>query len=111
MRAYRIDDLTPQDVALLKERLNALHLAGSVEGMYWLPVAAEHLSPLQREHLPLCGPYALALEVEEDCLHLELLVRARNQLRCACVHYASPELRAHMLQYMDDMLRELHIPA
>ena len=109
MRIYRIDDLAPADVAALETHLQALELHSGMEGMYWLPVGQSHLSAVQREHVQDCGPYAMALEVTEDALQLELLVRARNKIRCECVHYASPELEAHMMRYVDDTLRQLGI--
>ena len=42
-------------------------------------------------------------------LPLELLVRARGRLRCDCVHYAGPELRAHMIAYLEQLLVDLGI--
>lgn len=110
MRSYRIEDLTEKDVAALRTRLEALELHSGMDDMYWLPVGEQHLSAVQHEHAAQCGPYAMALELTEDALHLELLVRARNKLRCECVHYASPELEAHMMRYVDDTLRQLNIP-
>ena len=109
MRSYRIDDLTPEDVQAVKARLDALELGAGMEGVYWLPVGTAHLSPLQQEHTDTCGPHVMALEVEEDFLQLELLVRARNTLRCGCMHYAAPELQRHMMDYVDGLLRELRI--
>ena len=52
----------------------------------------------------------MALECEETSLRLELLVRARGRIRCECVAYASPELQRHMMGYITDTLKELHIP-
>lgn len=110
MRSYHIDDLTENDVTALKAHFNALEIHGGMDGMYWLPVGEQHFSDVQREHLAQCGPYAMALELTHDALHLELLVRARSQLRCECVHYATPELQAHMMRYVDDTLQHLGIP-
>jgi len=36
-------------------------------------------------------------------------VRAQGKLRCSCVAYATPEQRAHIMDYMDNLLRELDI--
>lgn len=110
MRSYHIDDLSENDLTALKARLEAMNLHSGMDGMYWLPVGEQHLSAVQREHAAQCGPYVMALELTDDALCLELLVRARNKLRCECVHYASPEVQAYMMHYVDDTLRQLHIP-
>ncbi len=56
-----------------------------------------------------CGPHVFGLEVEEDSLRMELLVRAKNRMRCDCVHYAGPELRASMIAWLEQMLTDLGI--
>ncbi len=114
MRKYVIDELPPDHVRRLGQRLQAKGLAAGLEGMFWLPVPEDMLTPEQREHLDSCGPYALGLELlngpDEGAVHLELLVRARSQLRCSCIAYASPELRHAVIEQLDAMLRELDIP-
>ncbi len=109
MRLYCIEDLYPEHVQRLAAALKERGLAGSMEGLYWLPAPKELLGPEQLEH-PDCGPHCLALELEEDRLRLELLVRSRVILRCSCVSYATPQLRAHMMDWLDQLLRELDIP-
>ena len=109
MRTYRISDLTTQDMAALCKRLEAMDLASSMDGLYWLPVPQDMLSEEQAEHQDECGPYAMGLECDDDWISLELLVRARSKLRCSCVHYAAPELRAHMMDYLDGLLAELGV--
>jgi hypothetical protein len=108
MRLYVFEDLTAEDLKKIKDHLDAMELSGSMPGIYWLPLPKAMLSDVQLEHTD-CAPHCMALEIAGDSLRLELLVRARNKLRCECVAYPSPELRAHMLQYMDDMLLELGI--
>jgi hypothetical protein len=51
----------------------------------------------------------MALEVLEDGLKLELLVRARNKMRCSCVCYATTDQRNHMLDYLDNFINDLEI--
>ncbi|WP_027186713.1 hypothetical protein [Desulfovibrio cuneatus] len=111
MRTYTIDQLNAQDITAITKHLQGLGLGAGLEGLFWLPVALEHLSPTQQEHAAKCGPYALGLEVTEDALHLELLVRARNAMRCECIATAPPALRQHIMDYLDAMLVELGIHA
>ena len=109
MKAYHVDQLEPSEIIAITNRLTAMQLESSMTGLFWLPVPSKLLTATQQEHAAQCGPYVLALEVEEDALHLELLVRAQNKIRCECVHYAGVELRNHMIEYVDTLLAELGI--
>lgn len=109
MRLYLLEDFTSENIAAITGRLNEMELSGAMEGIYWLPCPQELLSDVQKEHTDECGPHCMALEIDGKTLRLELLVRARNKLRCECVSYASEDLRAHMIKYIDDMLTELDI--
>ncbi len=100
MRWYAVDDLSAGETARLAQALHAMEFASGMESLFWLPVPEAMLSPVQREHATDCGPYVLALE---------LVVRARGRLRCDCVHYAGPELRAHMIAYLEQLLADLQI--
>lgn len=109
MRTYTIDQLEEADIAAINARLLNLELQAGLEGVYWLPVPGELLTQSQREHLEQCGPYCLALEVEFNAVHLELLVRGMGRITCGCVSFASEKLRNHMIKYLEEMLRDLNI--
>lgn len=104
MRWYCVDELTGGTVTALAGRMAEKGWSGSLAGLYWLPLPEDLLSPLQREHLGQCGPYALAIELDEQSLRLELLVRARGQLRCDCIAQASPEVLDHAVRILDQLL-------
>jgi len=101
MRQYVITDIPPQAMQNMVAALCELGFAASIEQLFWLPVPENMLSPLQKEHLSTCGPYAVALETEGDSLRMELLVRARNKVRCDCIAYAPDELALHMMHWLD----------
>ena len=86
-----------------------MELSAGMDGLFWLPCPKAMLSDVQQAHEDECGPHCMAVELTDDSLRLEFLVRARNKLRCECVAYASSELRMHMITYIDDMLHELGI--
>ncbi len=88
----------------LKAYLDELELASSIPDLYWLPVPTELLNQIQLEHQDSCGPYAMALDLSDDRVVLETLVRAQNQLHCACIALAEPELTRHMLDYLNLLL-------
>ena len=109
MRTYTVDQLLEDDTAAINSRLLSLDLQAGLEGVYWLPVPPSMLTPLQQEHAPQCGPYCLALEVQANAVHLELLVRGQSRIRCECLSFASAELRDHMIAYLEAMLTELTV--
>lgn len=109
MRLYVIEDIIPEHMERIKNALNERGIESSLEDLYWLPTPKELLGAEQLEH-PDCGPHQMALELGPSWLKLELLVRARAIIRCSCISYASPALRAHMMDWLDQLLRELDIP-
>lgn len=111
MRNYVVDSLSPEDCGRVNKHLETLGMSSSVEGLYWLPVPKQYLTPMQQEHSPECGPYCLGLSVESDSLVLELLVRGKGVMHCPCIAYASPALREHMINWLDQLLVTLVINA
>lgn len=109
MRTYTIDQLEEADIAAINSRLLDLELQAGLEGVYWLPVPREMLTSKQAEHFDQCGPYCLALEVDSNAVHMELLVRGMGRIRCECLSFACEELRNHMIAYLEGMLQELGI--
>jgi len=109
MRSYCLDEFVPGELERLAERLDGMKLSAGMDTLYWLPVPQKLLTPLQKKHERECGPYVLALEILDESLRLELLVRARNRLRCECVAYADHGLVHHMLRHLHSLLDELKI--
>jgi hypothetical protein len=113
MRTYLIDDLNDKDYKTIIGAFDELGLRGSIDGIYYLPLPEELLQGEQKTHLGECGPYFMALEVvespDQNSLRLELLVRARNKIRCSCVSYADPSQRKHMIEYLDQFIEELEV--
>ncbi|MFO7817388.1 MAG: hypothetical protein ACQES5_10850 [Thermodesulfobacteriota bacterium] len=109
MRCYMVDEVSPEDVGRIEQRLSEMGLQGGLPGIYKLPVPRNMLSDIRTEHFSECGPYYMALETDEGWIKLEFLVRSEEKIRCACVGYASPELRMHMINYMDGLLEELKV--
>jgi hypothetical protein len=109
MRCYLIEDFYPEHIARIVAALKDKGYAGSLEGVFYLPMPERLLTEEQRAHAVECGPHFCALEVDEESLKLELLVRAANKLRCACVMYATAEQREYIIDFLDSFIRELDI--
>lgn len=109
MRNYLLDDIYEQDIQKISDALAELEFQGPIEGIFYLPVPEELLNDEQKEHMGECGPFFMALEIEETSVKVELLVRARNKIRCSCVAYATSEQRNHMMEYIDKFIADLEI--
>lgn len=108
MRSLVLDELMRVDVQKLAEHLGQTLIPSAMEGVYWLELPPDLLAAEQMEHKQ-CGPHRVALVLEEECLRLELLVRAQDSLRCSCTAYATPAQRAFLISYMDRLIEELGI--
>lgn len=104
MRTYTIDELDTNTLRHLEEYLTEAGLTSGIEKLYWLPLTASQLAPIQKEHEESCGPHCLALEVLDDGVRLELLVRAKGRMRCECIQYALPETQQLMMQQLDELI-------
>lgn len=113
MRNYLIEDISDDDYEKIVQALNEIKVNGPLEGIYYLPLPDALLQQEQKDHMDECGPYFMALEAingpSDNQLKLELLVRARNKIRCSCVCYATSEQRKHMIEYLDQFIEELEI--
>lgn len=105
MRSYVISSLTPEDIEKVTKFFTEQGLAGSIEGLYWLPLPEELLTALQKEH-NTCGPHVLSIEIGVDSVSMELLVRARNQLRCDCISYMDMPTAEAMIERLHSLLKK-----
>lgn len=77
-------------------------------GLYWLPLGDELLTGIHADHKE-CGPHYFALELQEDRLACEFLVRAEQTVRCNCIRYASQVQRDWLIDYIDSIFEKLEI--
>ena len=108
MKQYVIDEIRLQDYGKIKAYLDDTLGQSGVEGLYWLPVDASLLSEVQKAHAD-CAPFFMALELEEDRLSGELLIRTRKRVRCDCIHYADDRQRDWLIRTVDAIFEKLEI--
>jgi hypothetical protein len=108
MKQYIIDDLRLEDYYKLKAYLDRYLLPSPIDGIYWLKVDENILSPLQKDHHE-CKPHIFALMLEEASLSCELLVRTEKKIKCDCMCYADREQRNWLMDQADAILEKLDI--
>jgi len=110
MRQYVIDQLTKEERQAVLNHLSDSALAGPINDLFWLPLPADLMAPEQRSH-PDCGPFYFAIEVEEERVTFELLVRSQSTLHCSCITHANARQRNFILDYVDRMAEKLSLKA
>lgn len=110
MKSYVIDELRYQDYEKLKAYLDEAYGQDPLGGLYWLPLPEDQLGPGQEGHGG-CRPFYLALELLEDRLVCELLIRTRERVSCSCIRYATAKQREWLFNAVDAIIEKLELIA
>ena len=105
MRQLMVDQLSRQERDNIDSYLKRTLKKGPLEGMYWLAVPQDLLAEAQQGHAS-CGPFFVAVEIDDETVRFELLIRSQSNLHCSCIAYATPAQRDFVLHYVDTMLEE-----
>ena len=108
MKQYLVDELRLEDYKKIKAYLDKTVKRAPMEGLYWVPLSEDVLTGIHADHTG-CGPHYFALELQEDRLACEFLVRAEQTIRCNCIRYARPEQRTWLIEFIDAVLEKLEI--
>jgi hypothetical protein len=108
MKQYVIDELRPQDYRKLKTYLDDSFGSSVIGGIYWIALEDRILTEVQSAH-DGCQPHYFAVDLSEDRLACELLVRTQARMRCNCMGYATETQRNWLIRLIDAMFEELEI--
>jgi len=108
MKQYVIDELRPADYKALKTYLDEQYGPSEMDGIYWIPIAADILTDIQSEHLE-CRPQYFTVDLDGNRLASEFLVRSKNRVRCDCIHYATVSQRNWLIDFIDNIFTRLQI--
>ncbi|MBF0211284.1 MAG: hypothetical protein HQK68_10410 [Desulfamplus sp.] len=108
MKQYVIDGLSAYDYERLKRYFDETLGVPSLGSIYWLEIAQEILNPMQISHTD-CQPHYFALELDEERLSCEFLVRIKKKIKCDCMGYADKKQRDWLMDKIDDILKILDI--
>ncbi len=108
MKQYVIDELRPADYEAVKSYLDENYSSSIVEGIYWIPLEQSMLTELQAEHTE-CQPFYFAVDLEQNFMASELLIRTKNKMRCRCMGYANEKQLRWIIQFTDAIFEKLGI--
>lgn len=110
MRQLVVDQLSREERQNLDSYLKRTARPGPMEGLFWLELPPELWGGAQQGH-EQCGPFFFSIELAEEKMIFELLVRSSCNLHCSCIAHADPVQRAFLLDFVDAMLAEERIRA
>lgn len=105
MRQYVVDDLRYSDYEKLKSLLDNTYGNSGIDGIYWIEIAADVLTPVQASHND-CKPYYFVVDLSENKISAEFLVRSRNNMRCPCMGLATQSQRNRIISFVELFLSE-----
>lgn len=108
MKQYVIDQLRLEDYHKIKHYMDERFEGSGVGGLYWIPLDTDIYDDLQKLHGD-CQPFYFAIELSEERVSCELLVRTTRRIRCDCVAYATMVQRNWIIDAMDAIMEKLGI--
>lgn len=108
MRAFLLDEIGRDDMAKVRRYLGDWAVESGVTDLYWIELPEDLRTADQAAH-EQCQPHRFAVELGEDFVRVELLIRPSQGLRCHCAGYADERQRAHIIAWTDRLVAETGI--
>jgi len=108
MRGYLIDELCSSDIKKINTFLDENAIRSNLDQLYWVIIPEDLLSGIQFEHRD-CQPHAVAIELGEDWVKLEFLVRSMENMQCTCPGYCTKQQQDFIINFAVGMLEQLDI--
>jgi hypothetical protein len=105
MRQYSIDELRSNEIKTIRKYLEKRCDKSALGNILWLNMPEDCLTHEQKSHKS-CAPHVAAIEILEDAVVFEMLIRSRNQMRCSCIGFASEKQRDYILKFIDKMIED-----
>ncbi|MBI4644410.1 MAG: hypothetical protein HY790_06685 [Deltaproteobacteria bacterium] len=108
MRQYVLDEISRKDIPRVRDYLQDHALASSLEGVWWVDLPEDLLSAEQFAHQDH-RPFRFAVELGDNFVRFEFLIRSRETMRCACIGYATRGQRDFILAFADRLVEDLSL--
>ncbi len=108
MRQYLVDEIAKPDIPRVRQYLHDHATPAGLEGIWWVELGEELLSDTQQSHAA-CRPFVFGIELGQDFVKFEFLIRSRQTMRCPCIGYATPPQRDFILTFADRLIRDLKL--
>ena len=106
MRQYLLDEIARKDIPRVREYLDQHAQAAGLEDIWWVDLQEDLLSPEQFSHRD-CRPFRFAVELGQNFVRFEFLIRSLQTMRCSCIGYATRQQRDFILAFADRLVEDL----
>ena len=103
-----LDEIRSSDIPLIQDYLAEHAQTSGLQDIWWVDLPADLLSPEQFDHQD-CQPFRFAIELGDNYLRIEFLIRSRNTLHCSCIDYATRQQRDFILAFTDRLVEKLDL--
>lgn len=110
MRQYTIDQLSREERDNIDSYLKRTLRTAGLDGLFFLEIPPDLYGAAQQGH-DQCGPFFFAIELAEEEIRFELLVRSQSNLHCSCIAYATAAQREFLMAFADTLLESEKITA
>jgi hypothetical protein len=108
MRKLVFDEMSRADMDRIREYLAEKAIPSEIEDLYWVELTPDLLDERQMQHHP-CQPYRFAIELSQNALSLEMLIRSKTTMRCECIKYADAIQRDFILKFGDAIIEDCKV--
>lgn len=108
MRQYILDEINRQDIPRIRDYLGEHAQSSGLADIWWVDFSEDLLSPDQFRHRD-CMPFRFAVELGDDFVRFEFLVRSQKTLRCSCIDYATRQQRDFIMAFADRLVDDLEL--
>jgi hypothetical protein len=108
LKSYFVDEIGVADAPRIRHFLNTEAIRSGIDTLFWVKVAPTLLTPLQNEHIS-CQPHVFAVETGDRFLKAELYLRTLRDMRCPCQGHCTPQQASFIIEWVDEMLKDLSI--
>lgn len=106
MRQYVLDEISRSDIPRVRDYLNEHAQAARLEEIWWVDLPEDLLSPEQFSHQD-CRPFRFAVELGDNFVRFEFLIRSQQTMRCTCIGYTTRVQRDFIMAFADRMIEDL----
>ncbi|OAG26703.1 hypothetical protein TH606_10930 [Thermodesulfatator autotrophicus] len=109
MQNFVVDNLNREEIAKLEKVLQEKTRPSPIGGLYWIEIPENILAPIQLKHKE-CGPHYFAVEIGENFISFEFLVRNFKSMRCECIAPATPAQKIFLLEKAKEIFTLAGVP-
>jgi len=108
MKSFIIDEISKKDMEKIRQFLKENSLKSSLDAIFWVSLPEDILNEEQYSH-ETCKPHVFAVELGQDWVKMEFLIRNLSDMKCTCTGYCTRQQRDFILNFAEHLTLELDI--